>query len=105
MSSSRYELRERTPQVDLPAFPPSPKVFSFENTANFAKLSQLALASITYFNRPFLHLPLISPHRLQPDRFGVSENKVFVIQRKSYAQLKALLKNVNTTKYSGIYLR
>jgi hypothetical protein len=94
-----------TQQVDHQSFPSKPDVLTFKSVTKFAKLSQLALASITDLDRPYLHLPLISPHILQEERFEVDEDKVFVIQRKSYVDLIGLLNHVDRAKYSGIFLR
>jgi hypothetical protein len=93
-----------TSRAKTPPFPSLPDEPTLKDAAKFAKLSQLALCSITDFNRPYLHLPLISPHLLQKDRFEVDDNEVFVIVRNSYVQLKELLKTVDRAKYSGIYI-
>jgi hypothetical protein len=88
----------------LPSFPSLPVKPTFEDTTKFAKLSQLALHTFTEPEADFLYLPLISPHSLQKC-FKVSENKVFVIQRKSYLKLKELVRNVDRAEYYGIYLK
>ncbi|KAJ3335751.1 hypothetical protein HDU83_009912, partial [Entophlyctis luteolus] len=52
----------------------------------------------------FVSLPLVSPHRLNY-RFTIEpDNSVFIIARKSYLLLKKTLLDLNTDKYSGMYL-
>ena len=86
-----------------PVFPAQPHKADFNLVVEFAKSSLQVLNSID-FKSPWLHLPIISPSRIQL-RFKVSnENSIFFINRKSLATLKESIKTFNKKEFFGIYV-
>ncbi|KAI3658488.1 hypothetical protein MP638_001914 [Amoeboaphelidium occidentale] len=109
MSSSAVRVYPKKRKIDETrnddAFPSLP-IRTLESTRDFAVKSQKAVESIVGFptTPQALALPLISPHQLQY-RFKVQKTVVHFIMRKSYANLKEVVLELDGEENNGLYVR